>query len=742
MVDGWYTKTETRSTGSTAGTYDTYFFHPSGKRFRSRAEIARYFELQAAPAPRRSADAPARADAKAALKLETVEARSAEAAERDAQRQKEIEYARRYPCADALLADDDVPEPPLGARLPPAPLPAGVDGVPSAVVGDLLQCWHGERRPRPRGGLARAGSRRRGAADRPGAWRATSTRGATTSRTRCATSASFSSVAVHDTGAARWWPSLRLVAGATAAAAAAAAGAGGARRGRKPGLDVATKPLIKIDLPAILASTEEGASVRRWVTVLEGVHAMRTNTGNPIKEAVELAMVVAKEPEVKRYLGRALKHYKGNAAGTTKHAALWLAAQMRQGRPEAFSGAQEAGKSQEAEVAAAAAEAAALAPTDLARQASALVDDEEEVTAEEQRAAVEAAAAALAAAEGEGEGEEAGEGEGEGEEAEGDVSYAAAAAAARAEADAKALAAGAAPGEEAEAEGADDDGDMMVAEVGEVVGGDQVDRRLLTGAAQEGWSMQPSGRGGRRREAAAWSFVGPSGVLYADKAEASSKRAQESADAAAAAKSSLQNLPPVAENPTELPGCRISTFWEDEDGGGGGTWYGAQVMSYDAAKDTFECCTTTARGGCRPRRSGLLLYRMTPPALAAAGRARRSRTSPPSTGRSSSPPPPSASSRRARPPALRRARDGRARRRRDGGHAAAAAPAADTGRRRRLGRRRLGRRPLPHGEGRPRRRRPRRKRRRRRRRRRRGLRRRRRRRRRRGARRWLPCSAP
>ena len=107
--------------------------------------------------------------------------------------------------------------------------------------------------------------------------------------------------------------------------------------------------------------------MRRWVTVLEGVHAMRTNTGNPIKEAVELAMVVAKEPEVKRYLGRALKHYKGNAAGTTKHAALWLAAQMRQGRPEAFSGAQEAGKSQEAEVAAAAAEAAALAPTDLAR---------------------------------------------------------------------------------------------------------------------------------------------------------------------------------------------------------------------------------------------------------------------------------------------------------------------------------------------------------------------------------------
>ena len=195
MVDGWYTKTETRSTGSTAGTYDTYFFHPSGKRFRSRAEIARYFELQAAPAPRRSADAQARADAKAALKQEKAEARSAEAAERDAQRQKEIEYARRYPCADALLADDDAPEPPLGARPPPAPLPAGVDGVPSAAVGDLLQCWHfvASVGPDLEAALVRAGSEEaracRGSRSAP--WRATSTRGATTSRTRCATSASF-----------------------------------------------------------------------------------------------------------------------------------------------------------------------------------------------------------------------------------------------------------------------------------------------------------------------------------------------------------------------------------------------------------------------------------------------------------------------------------------------------------------------------------------------------------------------
>ena len=47
MVDGWHTKTEIRREGNTAGTSDTYFFNPSGKRFRSRAEIARYFELEA-----------------------------------------------------------------------------------------------------------------------------------------------------------------------------------------------------------------------------------------------------------------------------------------------------------------------------------------------------------------------------------------------------------------------------------------------------------------------------------------------------------------------------------------------------------------------------------------------------------------------------------------------------------------------------------------------------------------------
>ena len=46
MVDGWRTTTEQRHGGIYAGYSYTYYFHPSGKRFRSRAEVARYFELK------------------------------------------------------------------------------------------------------------------------------------------------------------------------------------------------------------------------------------------------------------------------------------------------------------------------------------------------------------------------------------------------------------------------------------------------------------------------------------------------------------------------------------------------------------------------------------------------------------------------------------------------------------------------------------------------------------------------
>ena len=49
MIDGWTTKTEIRREGSTAGTSDSYYINPQGKRFRARTEIARFFGLEVAP---------------------------------------------------------------------------------------------------------------------------------------------------------------------------------------------------------------------------------------------------------------------------------------------------------------------------------------------------------------------------------------------------------------------------------------------------------------------------------------------------------------------------------------------------------------------------------------------------------------------------------------------------------------------------------------------------------------------
>ena len=49
MIDGWYSRIEVRKEGASAGTFDTYFFAPEGRRFRSRAEVARFFGLEPAP---------------------------------------------------------------------------------------------------------------------------------------------------------------------------------------------------------------------------------------------------------------------------------------------------------------------------------------------------------------------------------------------------------------------------------------------------------------------------------------------------------------------------------------------------------------------------------------------------------------------------------------------------------------------------------------------------------------------
>ena len=55
-IDGWTTELYSRSIGNSAGTTDRYFFDSSGKKFRSRAEIARALGLSGAPAIRVKGD--------------------------------------------------------------------------------------------------------------------------------------------------------------------------------------------------------------------------------------------------------------------------------------------------------------------------------------------------------------------------------------------------------------------------------------------------------------------------------------------------------------------------------------------------------------------------------------------------------------------------------------------------------------------------------------------------------------
>ena len=99
------------------------------------------------------------------------------------------------------------------------------------------------------------------------------------------------------------------------------------------------KPIVKCDIDAVLQSSEPPSVVRAWVKAIETIHPMRTNTGVPIRDAILLAVRTTRDPLVKKYLTAALRYYKGNAAGTTKFTALWLAIQVRRGRPELFTAA-------------------------------------------------------------------------------------------------------------------------------------------------------------------------------------------------------------------------------------------------------------------------------------------------------------------------------------------------------------------------------------------------------------------
>ena len=101
--------------------------------------------------------------------------------------------------------------------------------------------------------------------------------------------------------------------GGGSSGAGTAASCGGGQKRRK-WWEADYKPIVKCDIAAILKSTEPPSAIRGWVKILETIHPMRTNTGVPIRDAVVLAARTTRDANVKSYLHKALRYYKGNVS--------------------------------------------------------------------------------------------------------------------------------------------------------------------------------------------------------------------------------------------------------------------------------------------------------------------------------------------------------------------------------------------------------------------------------------------
>ncbi|EOD15627.1 hypothetical protein EMIHUDRAFT_211170 [Emiliania huxleyi CCMP1516] len=320
LVDGWYTRTEVRKGGGTAGTFDTYFFTPAGKRFRSRAEIARFFQLEAAPAKSaKSQDAEERKALKSAEREAKKQQKEEAAAARQAQLDAERALRERYPVPDERLAEEEPHEPPLGPR--PTPLPAGTGAVPASAVCDFLRAL-GPQLQLPSYSPSELAAALVESEGEPNPKLADLTQACTLALLQ---------LVLTDKSLGEWWGVREAPNGPKAAFARASSDSK-----KVKWWEADAKPLLKVDLEAILASSEPTSRTRRWVAQLETVAPMRTNTGVPIRQALVAARAISSDGEVRRYLDRAISHWKGNAAGTTKFAALWLAAQVRRSRPQIF----------------------------------------------------------------------------------------------------------------------------------------------------------------------------------------------------------------------------------------------------------------------------------------------------------------------------------------------------------------------------------------------------------------------
>jgi len=92
---------------------------------------------------------------------------------------------------------------------------------------------------------------------------------------------------------------------------------------------------VKLDAQAVLESDviEDEEITKRWLEALEGIRHLKTNSGNPIRDGILAALETTSNLAVKQFLKRCLSWWRCNAAGTTKHAALQVLDLMRLHKP-------------------------------------------------------------------------------------------------------------------------------------------------------------------------------------------------------------------------------------------------------------------------------------------------------------------------------------------------------------------------------------------------------------------------
>lgn len=340
QADSFRCKVVAQSSGEK---YNTYYFTPDGRRLKSMVDVARFLTLvkddksssssqpskrsgnrkaavaSGKPSNQRQLDAEQRKLKKELEKLMKAHAKATKSLDDHRNDHKND----RYPIEDAVLMEEE------GGKLtelpPRIPDIDGFEGIPPLCVPDLLMVWDFlctfsralslepmrldifvsalTYNPKTKSG------------DHP------------YPPPLCLAEAHLSLLKIlcGDQSSDNWWWStleteeteMQEIAGTS-----------------KTRADDPSKPVIKIDLRALLATEEDSEITTRWLQALEDVRTRKPNSGAAIKNCVKSAKSITTNSLVKVYLKKSLRQWRGNSAGFTKRAVLWLVDRVREARPD------------------------------------------------------------------------------------------------------------------------------------------------------------------------------------------------------------------------------------------------------------------------------------------------------------------------------------------------------------------------------------------------------------------------